>query len=162
MFNQTIYKCDLLSVTPDIRVNQDWPKKKNISEANKKIVKTILVQPTINPQFFKEIITEKRIPVYRITKKTGLFHSQDGDYYEYPPESPVFILVRENWFQPGNNLTVASNQEIQEYLSQNNKEIYINELNEVFEQATKYYNDAFDRNHYSDKAVVKSLLKKIK
>ena len=66
MFNNTVYKCDLLSVTPDIKVYTDKSMKSNVMNADTTVVTTLLVQKTFNPSYFKEIVTGRLIPIYRV------------------------------------------------------------------------------------------------
>ena len=62
MFDKTVYKCELLSVTPDIVVYNDKSMRKNIINADTMVVANILVQKTIRPDYMREIITGKLIP----------------------------------------------------------------------------------------------------
>ena len=61
-FGKRIFKVNLLSVTPDIKVYKNFSKTKNITSAKKKVVTTVLVQRSLIPFYYREIITGKLIP----------------------------------------------------------------------------------------------------
>ncbi len=166
MLFDTVYECDLYSITPEIRVNQDWNRRKNISEADTKIVSKIMVQRTINPNFYKEIITGMLIPAYRTIFKSGAFHSWGGDIYYRVPKEPVFIKFEERHFYDNhwNSLVVAQAVDVKKYIEEHasNVEKFKNELTNLFKTAEEYYEDAYLKNTYSNKKTVKSLIKTIK
>ena len=94
--NNTVYKCELLSVKPDITVNQDRSKKKNMQLAETMPVKSILVTPTWDSRFMREIITGIKIPVYRIQVIKSC--NSRGDVYtdHLPPKKTIFYSIRRN------------------------------------------------------------------
>ena len=61
MFDKKVFKCELLSVTPDIVVYNDLSMRKNIINADTMVVANILVQKTIRPDLMREILTNKLI-----------------------------------------------------------------------------------------------------
>ena len=171
MNNKTIYKCYLLTITKDIKINTSKTIQENISNAKVESTKIILVQPTNNPNFFKEIISEKLIPVYRITEKKSFFNEYKTNYEYTIPKTPYFIkyIERRNY----NNeiitsLKEANLEEIQSYIDINasTKERYykfINELNTIIEASKKhYYNAAKNSDSEKIKALIRHLKNKTK
>ena len=118
MFNNTVYKCELLSVTPDIKVYTDKSMKSNVMNADTTVVNTILVQKTFNPSYFKEIVTGRLIPIYRvITYDTNTV--LNGKVELDPPKSPCFIkydmTVGDEGLLLSDNLVKATADEVSEY-----------------------------------------------
>ncbi len=165
--DSAVYKCDLLSITPDIRVNIDEPKKENIKNADTVVVGTIMVKPTINPKYFREIITKKLIPVYRITKRNGSGLPYGGKIFYKAPDIPCFIKYSETQFfdeYQGNTLKKASAEEVKNYIeryvaSDGTCNELLDKLNEIFKRAEEYYEEAAKKNTYSDETQIKSLIK---
>ncbi len=158
-----IYECNLYSITSDIRVNHDWSKAKNILRANKTDVMKIMVSPTFRRNFYREVITGISIPVYRVHKLQSLC----SVYYSIPsPFLPYYIMIIENGllFQYYNNLEIASIENLKEYLERysSNSDALKKELNEIFQKAEEYYEQAYKKCEYSDEYKVKSLLKNMR
>lgn len=158
-----IYECNLYSITPDIRVNHDWSKERNILRANKMNVKKIMVSPTFKRNFYREIITGVQIPVYRIHTLQSLCKV----YYSIPSLFlSYYIMIIENGllFQYYNNLEIATTENLKEYLEKysSNPAALKKELNEIFQKAEEYYECAYKKGEYSDEYKVKCLLKTIR
>ena len=171
MNKETIYKCYLLTITKDIKINTNKTIQENISNAKVESKKLILVQPTNNPNFFKEIISEKLIPVYRIAEKKS-FLSEYKTNYEYTiPKTPYFIKYTEKINYNNEIITTlkeAKLEEIQSYIDINaaTKERYykfINELNNIIETSNRiYYNATKDSESEKIKSLIRHLKNKIK
>lgn len=166
MLFDTVYKFDLHSIKSNIRVNQDWNRKKNIAAANTEIVAELMVQPTFNPNIYREIVTGILIPVYRTTLKRGITHSIKGDTYYKVPKKPVFIKIKEinSYSEYTNDLVIAKAEEVKKYIEKHTSNVddFKNKLNNIFQTAEEYYENASSQNNYSNKVMVKSLLKSLK
>ena len=161
--NIKVYKCSLLIIAEDARINIDQSKRKNIKHAKKEAKKELLVQPTMSRHYFREIVTNQKIPVYRIQ---NLGASTIGELiYHYPPKEPYFIQydeIIENEEYLGNSLQEASLKEIQDYLDNNDPDILSKEIQEIMNQAEQNYQKAKDKKEISDQAKIKQLLKQRK
>lgn len=164
MLDKNVYEVDLYSITENIRVNQDWSRYENILNANLQEVATIMVLPTRNPKYFREIVTGMLIPVLRETTKTTLFCYKD--HYYTVPKTPAFIKIREVRFHEyyNNNLICASAENVRQYVEKhiNNVDDFKMELSNIFETAEAYYENAKQKNDISDELIAKRLLKTIK
>ena len=165
MLFDTVYECDLHSITSDIRVNQDWNKKANIAAAETKIVAKVMVQPTFNPNIYKEIITGTLIPAYKTTLKKGITHLDEEIYYTVP-KKPVFIKINENCFymKYTSDLVVAKAEDIKRYIEYHSRNVldFKTQLDYIFQTAENYYENAALKNNYSEKRMVKILLKSLR
>lgn len=160
-----VYKCDLLSITPDIRVNTNQSKAHNIKNAKKEKKTTIIVKPSIFRNYFKEILTGVKIPIYRIQKTKGYGERE----YHYPPKIPCFIQYEEQIEGEdylGNTLQEATLEDIKSYLekytSKSDREKFKKELIDYFLEAEEYYKKAQEKNIVSENTEIKKLIKKIK
>ena len=166
MFNNTVYKCDLLTIRPDIKVYNDLSMRKNIMNAETDVVCTILVQKTFNVSYYKEILTGRLIPVYQvITHSTNT--SSNGKVELDPPKSPCFIkrnmTIGEEGILLYDDLEKATIEELQDYsFSHINVERYKDYLFEVFGTGMKYYNDAKLKGEVTGENRIKRFLKAIK
>lgn len=165
LFDDTVYKCSLHSITSDIRVMNDRSKRENIAGANTEIVGEIMVQPTINPNMYREIVTGMLIPAYRRTVKVGLFHDLHGDGYYRVPKKPVFIKINDQYLfgDYTSSLKVAQLEEIKEYIEKFSSDIdsYRYYLNSLFEKAEACYDRASLKGEISEKTKIKMLVKSI-
>lgn len=162
--NLTIYKCPLLIVTSEIKINEKESKKRSIRNAPTEEKKEILVQPTISQYYFKELLTDEKIPVYRIQRIIGAPYQEDIIYH-YPPNSPYFIQYEEtidNEEYRGNTLQKPSIEEIIKYLEENDVEQFKEELNQIIREANENFQRSKEKHIKSDQVILKQLLKKKK
>ena len=170
MFFDTVYKCDLHSITSDIIVYRDKSKIENIENAYTKVVAEIMVQKTFFPNIYKEIITGKLIHVYRTKHYIVYKYNDKKDTYKYDfdyvvpkvPAKTVFIKIFENSTHKYSDLKIAESCEIEKYIKENNNtNEYRRKLDEIFSKADEYYNNAYEQeNYYYEKEKIKYLLKK--
>ena len=71
-----IYKCYLLSISPNATIDLNKTKKENIANLKLLPTKQIMVQPTENNNYVQEIITEELIPIYHIIEKESIFNKE--------------------------------------------------------------------------------------
>ncbi len=166
MFDNPVFKCELLSVTPDIRVNVDENYKSNIANAETKPVSTILVQQSWNPSYMREIITKKLITLCRIEH---YFTSNliNGEVISIIPKKPYFIKynvkVGDEDMVLDDDLEEAGPDDVKEYIdAHSDKASYAKLLDSLFNQAEKYYKESYEKGVYSDRKQVKKLLKTLK
>lgn len=166
--NSNVYECDLITVTSDIRVNQDETFEENISNAKTQVAKKIMVQKTHNSKYFKEILTKKLIPVYCVRKCRGVLQSKEEVMNYYIPKTPYFIKYYEEQIQDNhweNDLKVATYENIEKYINDNKSldgtyHEFLNQLEQIFKTANDYYKQAYMKNNYSEKELIKKLMKK--
>ncbi len=166
MFKNKVYKCDLLSITPDIRVNVDKNIRSNIKDADTEVISTIFVQPTWNPSYMKEIITKRIIPVYRI-EHYETSNVLNGQTYVEVPKSPCFIKynvkVGDEDLWLSDDLVVATPDEVKDYINRHpDKETYAFSLYEIFKRGVEYYYNSKEKGIVSDEKQIKKMLKKLK
>lgn len=165
IFDKNVYECNLYSITSDIKVNKDLSKRENIRKNFEiKVAEKVMVKPTIRKNIFKEIVTGKLIPAYRISYCS--IGNALPDFTYTVPNSPVFIKVHEEYdILSGDydcdlyNRRVTNNQDIIAYLQNHSKEEWEEKLDSIFQQGEEYYNNAAAQNNYSNKAPVRTLLK---
>ena len=166
MFNKPVYKCDLLSVTADIRVNNDESMRKNIQNADTEVVSTIYVQKTWNPSYFREIITGRKIPAYCVIthdSNTVLNGTTEEDVPKYPVFIKYHMTVGDEGVVLNEDLVKATADEVITYTHDHVlKDEYALSLYEVFERGMKYYNDSKAKGTLSDNMRIKKMLKAIK
>ena len=165
MFNKPVYKCDLLSITEDIRVNNDESIKKNIANAETEVVTTIMVQQTWHPNYVKEIITGQKIPVYRIIHHKGNTVLNGTTDYEVP-DYPCFIIQEMDVGNEGevlsSNLVLATAPEVSQYINiHKRKDDYALYLYEVLKTGERYYNESKAKGVVSDRKQIKEMLKSL-
>ena len=159
--NLKIYKCPLLIVSSDSRVNCDESKRKNIENAKTEQKKVILVQHSISQRYFKEIVTKEKIPVYRI-QEIGGNPPQEPIIYHFAPNKPYFIQYEEkleNEEYRENTLEEATIDEIVDYLQNTDIEEMKRELDYIFHLAEENYQQAANRKQISNQAMIKKLLR---
>lgn len=153
-FDRTVYECDLLSITPNIKVNSDWENWKNIENAKTKVAARIMVQPTIRKNIYREIVTGMPIPVYRITKRNNEFMPDDEEECHFVPYQPVFIKIR-GYSNRSCPKLVANFKDIKKYIEKNTAPNvdYKAQLEDIFQKAEEYYKNAYmlDRQEKSDR-----------
>lgn len=166
MFDKKVFKCELLSVTPDIVVYNDLSMRKNIINADTMVVANILVQKTIRPDLMREILTNKLIPTYQVVKfETNA--ANNGRIVEDAPKSPIFIKYNktigdEGWVK-NTDLVPATLEEVQQYAFEHiDVEAYAKKIYDLFDQANKYYNNAKEKDMYTDSTKIKRMIKAIK
>jgi hypothetical protein len=166
MFDKKVFKCELLSVTPDIVVYNDKSMRKNIIDADTMVVANILVQKTIRPDYMREIITNKLIPTYQIVKfETNT--ANNGMIVHDAPKSPIFIKYNKT---VGNNglifetdLVPATIDELNDYaFSHIDAESYANIIYELFNKAEEYYRNSEEKGLISEDTQIKRMIKAIK
>jgi len=150
MFDKKIYKCSLLSITPDIEVNKGLNMKDNIKNANLNVVMNIFVKRTINSNYVREIITNKLIPVYKISKFNTCSRNNGKIIYDVP-KSPVFVQVFETIGDEGliieSGFKEACSDDLKYYsLDHSDKDVYRRELEYYFHRGEKYYLNAKHKN----------------
>lgn len=158
-----IYKCELLSISPDSRINCDESLRENVKHAETLSTIELLVQPTIRQGYFKEILTGRKIPVYRIQKHLGDHYSIDDFYYHFVPKSPCFIQFQEKILGEGhleNNLVEATYDDVENYLNLYSREELNEELDEIFHRGEVCYRTLEAKGEVSDSQKIKRLLKK--
>ena len=166
MFDKTVYKCELLSVTPDIVVYNDKSMRKNIINADTMVVANILVQKTIRPDYMREIITGKLIPTYQVVKfETST--ANNGRVVEDAPKSPIFIKYHktigdEGWAK-STDLVKATLDEVNEYaFSHIDVDSYSQKIYDLFNKANEYYNNSYEKGLVSEDTQIKRMIKAIK
>lgn len=144
MCSKVIYGCALHSITPDINIYKNSKKRENIEYADTKVVSRIMVKPTFIKNIYREIITGKMIPAYRL-----IFNRNKCFYKVQVPLSTVFIKVEEEINNENkelsytNNLHRADEQDVKKYIEENkSKEEFKEYLDRLFEQGEEYYEDA--------------------
>ena len=163
MFDRTVYKCPLYSVTPDIIVYNDWSIKDNINYEEIEQVGTIMVQPTFRRGVYKEVITGMKFPVY-IMYSYPPWWLECQRYPEVRPGSPAFVLMHVQVRKPDPSPTdweKANADDLEKYLEQDPNN-FKNQLENIKQKAYEYYDNASLKNYYSNKARVKSLVKSFK
>lgn len=158
-----IYKCELLSISPDSRINCDQSLRENVKHAETLSTIKLLVQPTIRQGYFKEILTGRKIPVYRIQKHLGDHYSIDDFYYHFVPNSPCFIqfqekILGEEYLE--NNLVEATYDDVLDYCNSYSKESLEKTLDEIFYKGEECYRSLQAKGEISDSLKIKKLLKK--
>lgn len=73
MKKKEVYKFELLSVAPNHKINDLGDKRSNIEVAETNSVGEIFAYKTMNPNYYRELITGKPIPVYRVIVKDSAF-----------------------------------------------------------------------------------------
>ena len=165
MFHKPVYKCDLLSITKDIRVNNDESISKNIADAETENICTVLVQETWNPSYVKEIITGQKIPVYRTLhyKNSTVLN---GTIEREVPDYPCFIKYDMDVGDEGEilsrDLVLATAPEVSEYISIHKmKDDYALYLFEMLKRGERFYNESKAKGIVSDQKQIKQMLKSL-
>ena len=166
MFYKPVYKCDLLSVTKDIRVNNDESIRKNIADAETENICTVLVQETWNPSYVKEILTGQKIPVYRTLhyKNSTVLN---GTIEREIPDYPCFIKYDMDVGDEGEilsrDLVLATAPEVSQYIDQHKmKGDFALYLYEVLKRGERLYNESKAKGIVIDRKQIRQMLKSIK
>ena len=146
-----VFKCELLSVTQDTSVYEDCSKQVNIFNIPIMSVGTIMVQPTHDPRYFREIITKKLIPVFR---EREFINPRNNTSYIVPTK-PYFIKYKElinHGEYSGNSLEIAQAEEVKKYIEQHtfphgSDWDFSLDLDEKIFLAEKYYANAAKANN---------------
>ena len=151
-----MYKCKLYSITPSIYVNPNLTRRENIVNASTVAVTDLIVKRTLMPGYFKEVLTNKLIPVYYecLKNRPKVIYSL--------PNVPCFIY----YFETDNGFTglvPTINGDLEKYSKkhyskENGYDGFALELDEYFAKAEKYYEDAVKNDDLSGQ---KKLIKKI-
>lgn len=165
---RTVYKCNLYVVKDDAEIFVDKSKKSNILHAHMKkqteAIMPVIVQPTIIPFHFKEIITGKLIPAYRFVQD---IHCRD--FYHFGTKSPYFVECHYNSLgfidKYNNNLATAA--EVKSYVdhafaNNNNYNKFANEIDNAISIGIANYEKAISRNGITDELAAKKLVKAAK
>lgn len=92
MKKKEVYKFELLSVASDHKINDLGSKKDNIEIAATEPVGVIFAYKTKNPNYYRELVTGKPIPVYRIVVNNSAFRRiKEVDV----PSSATYIKICE-------------------------------------------------------------------
>ena len=165
MKNVKIFKVDLLSITPDIKVYIDRKMEDNIVEANTTVVEHLIVKKARWQDGFREILTNKFIPVfYETTIDNYTLH---GRKILEAPKSPVFVRVERTKGTQGytlrDNLKSASVEDLKTYAFDHiNREDFARKLDEIFKTGEAYYNESKAKNEVTEETQIKRWLKTIK
>ncbi len=164
MFYNPVYKCKLLVIDPEARVNADQSFKTNIANAKAQETIEVMVQRDIwSFEYFREIITKKKIPTYHVSTYT----IEGKDPEVYLPRKPYYIRYNETRGIEDtfidDDLVEATPAEIEEYIDEHpNKDDFDAILTSFFQRAERDYKKAESAGVVSDKAQVKRLLKSLK
>lgn len=162
MFFDKVYECELYSITPNIRVNKDWGRYQSIEAAEVVPVMKIMVKKTFIKDMYKEIVTGHLIPAYRVTLNLNKAYPT---FINHVPYKPVFIEFEEvlQGIHTYSKLEVAKADAVEAYLNKylDKKDELEAYLEEKFEQAESYYEEALKLDNYSDKERIKTLLNSI-
>lgn len=162
LFNDTVYKCDLLSVAPDAKIYCDKSKRQNIADAKTIKVKEIMVQRGLLSNYMIEIITGRKIPIYLIQKLPGYSFETEELIYRYPPKSSCFVRCIEEYDGEEylkDNLKKATFEEVEHYLESNDPLELAEVFATLFDTADDYYQEAFNKKIESDEKKIKKILK---
>lgn len=157
MQDNNVYECNLYSITSDIEIDSNLNMRKNIDNAPIEIVSKIMVQPTRRKNIYREIMTGVLIPavVDDIT-----FNPLTGDQillHRSVPKSPVFIYVQICHVKnaiPRKELEIIDTKRVQEYYDTHRRNNLKSELNDIFNTANEYYNNALQNNMTTKKSRV--------
>ena len=158
-----IYRCELLSIKPNIRVNQDESMSKNIANAEVEPVGTIMVRPSSwTDKYAFEILTNRKIPIHT-TYTYQTCDMRNGDVEVSVPKSPCFIkvakLVKDDTMELVDGAIEATPEEVYEYMAQHpNRDDYSLTLFEIFNRGRTFYDNAAKIGTYSDRKQIKILL----
>lgn len=92
MKKKEVYKFELLSVAPDHKINDLGNKRSNIGVAETISVGEIFAYRTKNPNYYRELVTGKPIPVYRVVVNGSDDHTINKVFV---PNSSTFIKICE-------------------------------------------------------------------
>lgn len=145
-----IYKSKLLIVKEGATVFKDQTKKENLKNIDVEESMPVMVVPTINPRYFRELVTKKKIPVYCIANRNGVDEKGNiGFDYHFIPNKACFIKFREYKFhgEYGISLLKANAEEIQNYIlkhtySNTDYKEFKKDLAETFKQGEVNYKNA--------------------
>lgn len=166
MFDKNIYKVNLLSIKPDIKVYSDKRMTENIKNAETEVVAELIVRRTMWSDEFREILTNIKIPVYYINFPDS--HSRSPLLAAHvPPRSPVFIKVEQvlgyERIIQSDNLQKASVEDLKQYAFDHiNIDSYARKIKDYFVKGKSYYDEAKAKNIVSEEKQIKSWLKTIK
>ena len=158
-----IYRCELLSIKPNIRVNKDESMRKNIANAEVEPVGEILVRPSgWSDAYVFEILTNRKIPVHT----TYTYHTCDmrnGDVEVTVPKSPCFVkvakVVKDDTTELVDGASKVTPEEVYEYMAEHpNRDDYALALFEIFNRGRMFYDNASKIGVYSDDKQIKMLL----
>ena len=165
MSNIEIFKVELLSITPSIKVLVDKNMKDNIANADTEVVANLIVKKTFWNEGFREVITNKLIPVfYETTEETR--HTYNILVKE-APKSPVFFKIKRERDINGtivrDNLQKARVEDLKMYAFDHvDRENFEKKLNDIFSRAQEYYNASKAQNNVTEETEIKRWLKTIK
>lgn len=141
-FDRTIYKYNLFSITPDIKVD-DWKDKRKIYDDRREVAVKIMVQPTFRKNIYREIVTGMPIPVYRHVYRGVYMGAAFLGHIEIPSQ-PAFIEVK-NLVRYDDPVLEATAEEIKEYIEEHTAPNvdYKAQLGDIFQKANEYYENAY-------------------
>lgn len=146
LLNKKIYEVPLYFVNQNVVINKENSKIENIldntiyayryTKSSPNYLMMIMVEETFSKKYVKEIITGRLIPTLRIN-----YHELAPFYY-----SKKIKLTRKSCaFIPVKEMKLVSPTELEKYINtHNNKDSYIDELDNIFSQAEKNYKNAIN------------------
>lgn len=150
MKKKEVYKFELLSIAPDHKINDLGNKKNNIEIAETISVGEIFAYKTKNPNYYRELVTGKPIPVYKVVVNDKAFRTIKNVVV---PNSATFIKICETTDHEILNRVYSlldsnpNEDEIYNYILKNtinngtNFIEYYAKLNIIFENGEKNYMD---------------------
>lgn len=151
-----MYKCKLYSITPSIYVNPNLSRRENIVNASTEPVMDLIVKRTLKPGYFREVLTDRLIPVYYecMKRRPKVIYSL--------PNVPCFIYYfeTENGFT-GLVPTVTGDLEKysrKHFSKETGYDKFALELDDYFAKAEGYYEAAINNDDLSGQ---KKLIRKI-
>lgn len=166
MFDKNIYKVELLSIKPDIKVYSDKRMTDNIRDAETEVVAQLIVRRTMWSDEFREVLTNIKIPVYYINFP-DIYTRSPLMAAHVPPKSPVFIKVEQvlsyERIIQSDNLQKASVDDLKQYAFDHiDVDGYARKIKDYFVRGKSYYDKAKAQNIVSEEKQIKSWLKTIK
>lgn len=172
--NKTIYEVYLVSVNPKENIIFDGTReediKKTILERKFIILKKIMIQKTENNDTFKEIITGKEYESTIVYAKNESRKYMPWNFSNKKIKSSIFInpVFYKNLDIPFSKtnliydscFNIATFEGLKKYLEEHdNKDKYLQELNELSKKAEEYYQEIKKESNETDIIKIKKLIK---
>jgi hypothetical protein len=170
LIDKKVYKCKLLSISPDARINVDKSRKDNILNAETTEVAQVFVVPTLNRTKFREITTNRIIPAISELYQEDYLENYGGIVHYSVPNSACFIKYSEREMYgdyKGNSLIPATAEEVENYVIEHRSEDgsfadYNKQLDALFLQAEENYENSKSKGVISDKKAIKNTLRSLR
>ena len=173
--NKPIYDVYLVSVCSNAMIDMgksvDENMKRALLNSETNLLAKVLVQSTFKSDEFKEIVTGKIIPgciIYTddIYKKLIEWNFSNRKINSYVLIKPIYLKFFSHKYVGYKRdlydryLSKVTYDRLDEYLNNHlNKEVYLQELDEIFERAKDNYYQAADKVIINDKYKIKKLIK---